>query len=290
MNKFQASWELTKGSVKLLRREKEIVLFPIFSVATILIVVTIFFMIFIGSYFEFDINAFLNYVQLNDGFESSVFIEDLILWGSIFTLYLLVSFISLFFQAGLITLTQACLENKDLSFRDGINAAQAKSLKLLKWSLVSATVGILLSFIVSKFEKIGEVVASTLGAGWEIVTYFIAPILTLENFSIKNSLQQSGLVIKNTWGEVLITGVSVSLIGTLTIFIPSLVLFLSFISNSQTLYVSALVLLILWIIVVTVINSALNGILRVVIYNYATQGILPNDFSPELVNMLFKNK
>ena len=119
-----------------------------------------------------------------------------------------------------------------------MNGAANNFNKIFIWSVISATVGVILRIIADKSKLIGKVVASLFGAAWNILTYFSLPSLVIGNTSIKDSFKESAAMIRKTWGETIIVNFGAGLffallavlltalfIGIVVIF-PSLVVFL----------------------------------------------------------------
>ena len=82
--------------------------------------------------------------------------------------YTSVYFVINFFQAGLFFVVQGRFTGQNLSLKDGINSAKKQINKILLWSLVLATVGLVLQIIASKSKIIGSIVSSILGAAWNV--------------------------------------------------------------------------------------------------------------------------
>ena len=82
-----------------------------------------------------------------------------------------------------------------------MQAASRRLPELLAWSLVSATVGLILKLIENANEKFGTFIASLLGGAWSVVTYFVVPVLVVEGVGPMTAIQRSWSVLTKTWGE-----------------------------------------------------------------------------------------
>ncbi len=278
MGKFKTSRLIASQSWALLKQDKEMVLFPILSAVTSLVVFALLFSIF----------------NLSISFENSVFVTadgtGLRASSYLFVIaYYITSFFLInFFQAGLFVVAYARFNGQNLSFSDGIRISFSKIVKIFIWSLISATVGMILDFISQTSEIVGNIIAAVFGTAWEILTYFSLPSLIIGNTSVTGAFKESAHLIKKVWGETFIVeaGAGLFFIG---------LLLASFISAGvivwmipQLIFVCA-VLLAVAVVFIVIVSSTLNSIFKLVIYEYARTGVVPNGFSPELLTSAIKS-
>jgi hypothetical protein len=282
IGKFKASLIIAKESWNLMVKDKEVMLFPIISSLVSFVVIGIICSIF----FLVSLNG--NWSEIENTQRTSSGTD--ILYALI--VYFITFFITIFFQTGIITIVHARLNGQDLNFSDGMRNAVRKSGKIMKWALVAATVGVILRLIAERSKILGRIVIALLGAVWSILTFFIAPVLILEDLSIKDSLKKSALVIKQVWGETVIVNVGVGLFFMMLILAGTLLYFvLLIVSGIMMLVPLIIVLTVLWIIFIigmAIISSTLDVIFQLVLYEYATTGKLPAGFSQEVISMAFK--
>ena len=276
MGKFKASWTLFKQSLHILQQDKEIVFFPILS-SVILMVVGIL----------FSVGLFATGVFEAEG-ENTEITNQTLFYGVLFIYYIISYFILTYFRVGLTAVVYERINGRDINFKEGMNRAKQIAGKIFVWSIITATVGIVLRIISDKSRLLGKITASLLGAAWGIVTVFIAPTLLLDNVSVWQSIKNSGSVFKKTWGETLIMNISFSLV-TLIAFFGTIVLFGVLALTSASLGLGAIVLIIIFILLVfaliaiSVISTSLSEIFKVALYSYARFGIVAEGFSPELI-------
>ncbi|MEI7890563.1 MAG: DUF6159 family protein [bacterium] len=279
IGKFKASKMLVVESWNILKQDKEMMLFPIFSVITnvvcfVLILVAFFFLALGGNI------AKLNSDVTARGLEIAL----------TFVLYFVSISIATFFQAGVVSIAQGRMKGEDLSFSDGFNNAIGHIGKIVVWALISATVGTILRFIAERSKLLGKIIVSLLGSAWSILTFFVVPVIVSEELSIKDSLKKSASIIGKTWGEAVIINIGVglyfmllSVIG-IAVFVAAL-----FVQNIIVIgIVSAL--LVLYLMALMVISSTLDTIFKIVLYEYANTGKVPQGFSPEVIAMAFGKK
>ena len=120
---FSHSLQLVKESYAVLKKDKEIMLFPIVSgILTILA--------FLSLVVPFAVLSFLG----GNDVPSSLF------YLLLFVYYTITSFIIIFFNTGLITCAQMRLNGKDPTFKDGIKHAWKHVGNIFVWSMNSSKV------------------------------------------------------------------------------------------------------------------------------------------------------
>jgi hypothetical protein len=279
MGRFKASWLLLRQSAGLLGKDKEILLFPVCSGVFLTIQLLLF--VAVISFIEWD--------QYEDS------IVDVLLYGALFVYYVGAYFILTFFRVALTAVVYERINGSDIGFRDGVSRAKSIGGKLFAWSLIAATVGIILKIISDRSKWLGKLVASLLGVAWNIATMFIAPTLLLDNVSVTKSIKNSANVFKQTWGESIILNVSLSLIQTIVIFglvlfYISLALLLASAGVGVFALVAVAVLGIVTLSIAIIIFSTLEQVFRVALYSYARFGVIAEGFSPELIVGAAKSK
>ena len=183
---------------------------------------------------------------------------------------------------------------------DGIKAAFSHLGKLLQWSLLTATIGLILSMLESQAREkggiigmIGKFAVSLLGLAWAIVSTFVVPAIVLKNQGPIDALKSSTQAIKKTWGESLIKWFGLStvknaimLIATIVFLAPGI---LSFgISISLSVFLIAI-----WIIVlslVSIIFRSADMIFDTALFMYADTGKVPEVFTEDVIKGAFLKK
>lgn len=187
------------------------------------------------------------------------------------------------------------------TFGESIRFAFSKVTLILQWSLLSATVGLLLRVLhnlASNLGKVGQLVANILigllGMAWSIITIFVVPVLVYEGIGPIDALKKSTQVIKKTWGESLIKTIGLGLIQMLIFFliiIGSGALTYALVSAFDTtgLFVGVgigLLLLLLAGLIFTVASTIFNTAL----YVYANNNLVAPGFKEEVMQGAFRPK
>jgi hypothetical protein len=275
IGKFKASQMIVKESWDVLNKDKEIMWFPVISfistLVAILLMGVLFYFVALGG----------NPEVFSHGRHAE---NDVAVYGTLLIYYIVVFFIVNFFEAGLFIIVQGRFSGSNLSFMDGLRGAGRNFMKIFYWSLISATVGMILRIISDKSRFIGKIVASIFGAAWGILTYFSLPALVIGNLSIKDSFKESAAIIRKTWGETLIVNFGVGLFfSVLTFILLALSVGTIVLVPTFQVFITVATLFILAMIVMAVISSTLNSIFKLVLFNYARTGQVPQGFSEELV-------
>ncbi len=272
VNTFSRSYHLVKQSYAILKKDKEMMWFPIISgILTILLFLSFIIPLFVAS----------------SSFSSAYY-------GYLFLYYIISYFIIIFFNVGLISCARIRLNGGDPTFRDGFVEAKKHFGQIVGWALLAATVGLILRIIIDKMEErseiLGAILVSLLGTAWSILTFFVVPVMVFENKGVFSAIKGSGQLIKKTWGESLISTGGLGLFFFLLGLIGIVPIVLAVYSGSTIAITITVALAILYWIVLGVIGSSLNGILIAALYQFATTGKVADGFDEDVVKGAFAHK
>lgn len=199
-DRLKNGWELAKVSLNTINDNRELLLFPIFSTISLILILATFFG---GTYFL--VGDSIEGVLGNEN------ISDIFAYAMIFIYYLINFFIVVFFNSALIHCAMKYFDGAPTSLGDGFQFALSRIGKIFSWAIVSATVGTILQ-VITQSGRIGEFISSLIGAAWSILTFFVVPVLIYEDKSVFASIKSSTNMMKAKWGESLGGNVSFSLI------------------------------------------------------------------------------
>jgi hypothetical protein len=179
-----------------MKKDKELLLFPLLAgIFSIIFILTMLFPTIISSFMGGNVPG-------NYG------IIDYIL---IFITYLGLAFISTFFNVCVIYTTKIRFEGGNATFWQSISFARSKIRLIFLWSVIAATVGLILRIIDNIAERSGEVgkiilniTTSLLGMMWSIITVFVVPAMVYHDLEPFDAIKKSVETLKRTWGESLI--------------------------------------------------------------------------------------
>ncbi len=275
-------WQLTKQSIHVLKMDKELLLFPVLSGISCLLVLASFAVpIFLAGGFE----------GIEENRENVA--QNAIAWVVLFLFYFVNYFVITFFNSALVGCAVIRLKGGDPTVADGFHSAFARLPQIAAWALVSATVGVVLKMIESRSERVGQVVAGLLGMAWSITTFFVVPVLVIEGLDPIASVKRSVGVLRKTWGEALVSNFSIGFVTFLLSLIGILPLIggIALLNGESTILGGILIGIgILILIAVSLISSALNSIILAALYIYAAEDQMPEGFDSNLVRGAFATK
>lgn len=204
-DRIKNGWQIAKLSFRTINENRTLLLFPLISTVSLVLVLLTFF----GGFF-FLIGDSIDAIFADNGS------SDFVAYALIFMYYLINYFVIVFFNAALIHCAIDVFEGRKPSLGEGIRYASSKLGKIFGWAVVSATVGLILQ-IISESGKIGEFIASLLGGAWSVMTFFVVPILIYEEKDVISSAKESFNILKNKWGESLAGSFSFGIIRLLGI-------------------------------------------------------------------------
>jgi len=282
MERFKRSWALAKQSWQVMRSQPSLAVFPVISgIATIIVTISFLLPIFFSLQGSGAFDSKSNFDQ------NSVPITYYIV---MFCYYLVSYFVVVFFNVGMIHCANKVLNNEPTSVSDGVSMAIKRIGPILGWSLVGATVGMILRTISERIGIVGQIIVALMGAAWNIVTFFAVPALAIEGLGPIAAIKESFATIKKTWGETVIGNIGVSsAIGILGL-VPIPIIILSVVTQSVWLIVGALVISVLYWLALAIIGSCLTGIYTTAVFYYARTGQVPQVYTAEQMQMAFLPK
>lgn len=259
MSRVRRAWTMFKVSLRVLNTRKELVLFPIISGLASLVVVVSFAVPWVTSALVFDSTA-VSYLVLVLG-------------------YFVLAYVTVFCQVALVSQADVALRGGDPTVAGGLRAAGRLWLRILPWALLSATVSQLLRVLEDRAPGLARFAISLLGAAWSVMTYLVVPILVFEGADIVSGLKRSVKLVKGTWGENVVGNSGVGVIGFLLGLLALPVIALGSSSGSSAVLTTCVVVAVVWVLLVTVLTSALTGVYQTTLYHYAAEGSVPEPYA-----------
>src|SRR5258705_7974014 len=107
------------------------------------------------------------------------------------------------------------------TFRDGLELAWARKGTILQWAFVAATVGVILRTLEERMGLLGRLIMRIIGVVWTLACYFVVPVLAFEDLTPIAAVKRSAKIFRDTWGEKVIGGFSLSLVS-LVLMLPGI--------------------------------------------------------------------
>ncbi len=194
-DRMSNGWKLAKTSLSVIEQEKTLLLFPLLSTAALVLVCATFFG---GGYFIFG-DEILAAADSADGGAETISPLAYIL---AFAYYFVTYFVIIFFNSALVHCATKVLNRETTSVSEGLEFATARLDKILMWTGISATVGLILKVLQSN-DKLGQIATAFIGAAWSILTFFVVPVILYEEKDVIGSIKKSGSIMRQKWGESL---------------------------------------------------------------------------------------
>jgi hypothetical protein len=264
-----------KQSFAILRSDKQLMLFPVLSAVSCLIVTlviatggTILMMPAMAS-------AAAEGVRFNPN-QSPFFLIG------IFTLYVVNYFVIVFFNVALVGVANSRLMGGTWTFRDGIELAWARKGTIFQWALVAATVGMILKTLEERLGLLGRLIMRIIGIAWALACYFVVPVLAFEDLTPFDAIKRSSKLFKETWGEKVTGGFSLGLVSML-LSLPGIGLWIFSMTIGIKAAIAGFFLMILYLLMLSVFMSAVQGVFNAALYRYACFKQVPPAFDHGLI-------
>lgn len=262
MGRISRGWRLTKLSLRVLSKDKELLVLPLIAfILNVILWGTLIVTIIIMPGFVFE----------GLGWALSVVV--------FFLMYVVSYFIAFFFQAAVVGAAMIRLKGGDPTVSDGIRYAGRVVGKLFLWAVVSATVGIIIRALSERAGPIGRFILGLIGLSWAIASYFVIPVMVFERTGVWKSLKRSVAILKGSWGEALVgnlgLGFILFLLGLAGV-IP--IVLVAIITQSLIPILIAVLAAIIYWFILALVGSAAQSILLTALYRYAVDGKVSEDF------------
>jgi hypothetical protein len=279
--RLQRSWNLSIACMKLLLADKSLLLFPLMSGVSMVLIVASFAvpLLAVGS------------ILRGTGVPHS---PDVLSYLALFVFYWIQFAIVIYFNVALVEVALRRMAGKEAGIADGLRRATSKLPTILAYALIAATVGIVLRFIAERIGFLGRIVVALVGLAWAIATALVVPVLVAEEVGPLDVISRSTQLIKKAWGETLIGNAGIGLVfGLLTVLLIAVALGAEAIAGvigSPTLALLIVAAAVMMFVVLVLTQSALQGIYTAALYRYANgdgatpgvdKGLLESAFRPK---------
>jgi hypothetical protein len=256
MGRISRGWKLTKLSLGVIRKDKEILIFPVLSALVTFAILASF---VAGMFFTVDFEGSADSA-------SPVFL----VFGLAF--YLVAFFIAFFFNAAVIGCAMIRLNGGDPTVKDGLRIARENIGRIFMWALVAATVGLIIRALQERVGFIGKIVLGFIGMAWTLVTYFVLPVLIYEKTGPWAAVKRSASLIKGSWGETIVGNLGLGLIFLLLGLAGLLPIIIGVAIGGLVAIVVGVVIAVVYWVALAVVASAAQSVLVAALYRYATTG------------------
>ncbi len=187
-DRLSNGWRLTQGSFSILKENKQLIIFPIITFVSLLLVM--------GSFI-------VGLLALKGWDIEGLQMERSNYYLILFGFYVVNYFVIVFFNTALIHCARLYFNGEEPTISKGLNFSISRIGVIFTWALFAATVGTILKSIQDKAGFLGKIIVGIVGIAWGISTFFVLPIIAYEEVGPFEALKRSANLMKEKWGESL---------------------------------------------------------------------------------------
>lgn len=272
LTRLSNGWQITMNSFRVLKENKQLIIFPILSGASMLLVMGSFFLAMLGTS-SWEIEMIESH---GDGYYL----------GFTLLFYLVNYFVVIFFNVALTHCTRLYFHGEEVTIRKGIEFSLTRIGAIFSWALFAATVGTLLKYLQENTGWLGRIIIGLLGLAWSVTTFFVVPVIAYEDLGPIGAFKRSASIMKDKWGESAASTFSVGLIQFFAILLISVPLLML---GAAVHIILGVALAVLSALLIMAIISATQTIFISAVY-HNVNGDPVEHFNDAFVNNLFEQK
>jgi hypothetical protein len=270
-------WELTKSSFKVLRENKELIVFPILSGISLILITGSFIVAFLAAY-GWDIDN----VSAGDNGSGNMVMNVALT----FCFYLINYFVVIFFNMALIHCTRMYFHGEPVSIRKGLQFSVSRIGAIFTWSIFAATVGTILRMLQENLGIVGKIITGLIGIVWSVTTFFVVPVIAYENVGPIDAFKRSANLMRKQWGESLVANFSFALVQFIGVFVVAMALF--FLGGIIHVFLGVALAILGAFVVMAIISASQTIFISAVYHNI--NGDPVKNFNENFANNLFNEK
>lgn len=279
-DRFTRSFGLLKASATVLKNDRHLLVFPLFSACAMLVVVLCFALPMFG------LHAFDGLGGAGNG--------SPVLYSVGFLFYVVQYFVIFYFNAALVACALMRLDGGAPTVRDGLRMANARIGPILGYAVISATVGMILRAIQERVGFLGRIIAGLLGVGWTVATFLVVPVLVARDVGPVQSIKDSAGLLKRTWGENVVgqvgLGLAFGLIQVALVLCACAIIGVTVALDVPLLAVPLMLVTVLAVLATLLFYNALSGIYSAALYRFAANGDATIGFDHDSLSEAFLPK
>ena len=289
-DKLRTSWQLLGHSLRVIQKNPKLFLFPVVSTLCGMAIFLFFFapilaVMFAGVWSGAAAATHADWREIGARYNLAMYLYGV-------ALYLTSMFVATFMNVAFYNEIIRALAGEPVSLGHGLRFAGRRVRAILLWSLLAGTVGLIIRTVEERLGWIGRIVLAAVGTAWSVAAVFAIPVIIRRADSNPLAvLRDSVATLKRTWGE--------SLAGFLGIQFGGLALVAA---TVLAMLVVATVLHLFWfgllmglvellaIFAAGFLLSMATHVYRCALYVYASEGVVPEPYTTEMMNAGWKVK
>lgn len=259
-------WRVTKLGMHVVRADPELMAYMLFS-AIFSIIAAIAILALTGGLGFF--------VGGEEGAESGAYVGA-------FLSYMAIAIITVFWNAAIIASAHERLTaGTNPSFSYGIKQAMKCLPQIFIWGLISGTVGLVIMALQSMQQSdnpvvsiFGHIASFIAQVAWWITTFFVVPMIVLDNIGVGESMSKSPELFKQAWGEGVVSTTGTGIINFLVILLI-VIICLPLFALGEIGFGLGILVMSVGIVVSVLFFSACEAVNRASLYYFAKTGESP---------------
>ena len=264
--RFSRSWEILKASAAVLRKDKRLLIFPLISTVVATGLIAAFGLVYWWwEGFEYEASGGLtSYTPYA--------------LGCVF--YFIAYLVAVVCNTALVAVATAHMEGASPTISDRLRFTWSRMGTILGYTLIAATVGVMLRSLQERLGAVGAFIAGLTGIAWTVATFLVVPVLVNQNVGPVDAIRESARLLKKTWGENIIANGGMGLIfsifyilfGFIAIFATFVTLLSSGNIDAGERAVATGTVVLAWfpLVMLLALHGALQGIYSAALYRFAT--------------------
>lgn len=271
-DRLSTGWRITMNSFSILKKNRQLIIFPILSGISLLLMMGIF---ILGI---FDVAGWdVDYINTDN---------DVVNYAIMFLFYFVNYFVVVFFNMALIHCSKLYFNGEEVSVSIGLKFSASRIGVILSWALFAATVGTILKIIQENSGWLGKIITGLVGIVWGITTFFVVPVIAYENLGPFAAFKRSTQLMKEKWGESLAATFSLGLIQTLVFLLAMVPIFL--IASYVNIFIGIALAVVVGFLIFAVFSATQTIFISSVYHNIT--GKIDDHFDQKLIDSLFVKK
>ncbi len=279
VGRLRASFILLKETLRFFWADKEMIWIPIIAAIMqfLLIGLVVLFVIIPSG------------ILMDEGTGQALSVVEYL---TVFILYVIGAFTVASTQAAITHIVYTRAHGGNATLGDGLSVAMSHAGPLFIWACITSTVGVILRAIAERSQIMVKILTAIIGAAWSVLTYFVVPAIVIDKKGAIDSIRHSGSTFKRTWGETLVTNITLGLavtvifIGLIAVLVGIVVVF----NASMVVVLFASIVFVIALVIMVLMSSVLDSVLRTLLYVYANEGTMPQNFNRELLEGMLTRK
>ncbi len=276
MGRWARSLSIVKASWQVLMAHKRLLVLPIISlICAILLLIP-----FAAEIFHLAMSSFPQQTaQVNQSMAPAIEMFLLFLIYYIF-IYIMANFLN----SALVYCASEALQQRPVRIIDGFKVAWSRIGLIIGWSLLAATVGVILHILSRSHSFFEDMIASFIGVAWSLMSFLALPILVLEDKGPFAAVRESAELLKQNWGERLIISGGIGLVFVL-LNIPGIVVILIGVNYLGSSNFSGLLITLgtIYVLFISLFNVTLQRIFETALYHFTKDQSFQGPFQKEIL-------